>query len=128
MNEYEMVDLLHSANANMLTGQAIYFTQLASYLVVAYVVGHKLSRFQVFFLNSLFIVLTFMGLSNFSVLLRRTLALSEQLAELESIAVTSSDIHRGVAISVYITFRILILAGALLFMWQIRHSDKVRPE
>ncbi len=76
MNEYEMVDLLHSANANMLTGQAIYFTQLASYLVVAYVVWHKLSRFQVFFLNSLFIVLTFMGLSNFSVLLRRTLALS----------------------------------------------------
>ncbi len=128
MNEYEMVDLLHSASANMLTGQAIYFTQLASYLVVAYVVGDKLSKFQVFFLNSLFIVLTFMGISNFSVLMRRTLALSEELAELGSIAASSSEIHRGVAIAVFFTFRVLILAGALVFMWQIRHSGRVRNE
>jgi hypothetical protein len=121
MTEYEMAELVNSGIANMLAGQAIYFTQLGSYLLVAWFVGAKLTRFQAAFLSILFLVLTFAGMSNFLTLLLKNFALLEQLREMGSITAVRQVSEAEVISSVFVGFRVIIAVAALLFMWQVRH-------
>ena len=121
MTEYEMAELVNAGIALMLTGTGIYFAQLGSYLVVAWFIGDRLTRFQVGFLNLMLIMLTFSGMANATTLLNKNFALISELREMGSITVASSSEQSGLVVAVFITFRILILMAALLFMWQIRH-------
>jgi len=75
----------------MLTGQALYFTQLGSYLLVAWWVGSKLTLFQVTFLNTLMILLTFIGMSSFAVMIGKNLALVNELKGMDSITTFASS-------------------------------------
>ena len=121
MTEYEMAELVNAGIGLMLTGTGIYFAQLGSYLVVAWLIGDKLTRFQVGFLNLMLILLTFSGMANAITLLYKNFALINELRDLGSITVVSSSEQSGLAVTVFVTFRVVILLAALVFMWQIRH-------
>ena len=121
MTEYEIVDLLRSGVANMLAGQAIYFTQLGSYLLVAYLIGSKLTRFQVTFLSLLLIILSFTGMSGFLATLNSNFDLRDRLVDMGSSQVSVSTEMSTAASYTFVVFRVLILLGALMFMWQVRH-------
>lgn len=128
MTEYEMADLVNTGVANMLAGQALYFTQLGSYLIVAWWIGSKLTRFQVTFLNALLILLTFTGMSAFAAMLGKNLALVNELGDTGSITSVASNTQTEVAVTAFIVFRILVLLAALVFMWQVRHpKEKCSP-
>jgi hypothetical protein len=121
MSEYELVDLMRSGVANMFTGQGIYFTQLASYLLVAYLVGDKLTTFQVTFLNFAFVLFTLTGMSGFLALMFSNLELRNRLSEMgSSMIVMDASLSSGAVYS-FIYFRCLILIGALILIWQVRH-------
>ena len=121
MTEYEIVDLLRSGVANMLAGQAIYFTQLGSYLLVAYLIGSKLTRFQVTFLSLLLIILSFTGMSGFLATLNSNFDLRDRLVDMGSSQVSVSTEMSTAASYTFVVFRVLIFLGALMFMWQVRH-------
>ena len=121
MTEYELVDLLRSGVANMLAGQAIYFTQLGSYLLVAYLVGSKLTKFQVSFLNFLLIVMGVTGMSGFLATLRSNFDARDRLIEMGSSQVTMSTEISSAASFTFVAFRVVVLIGCLVFMWQVRH-------
>ena len=121
MTEYELVDLLRSGVANMLAGQAIYFTQLGSYLLVAYLIGTKLTTFQVSFLNILLVILSVTGMSGFLSILHSNFDLRDRLIDMGSSQVSTSAEISNAASYTFVVFRVLILLGALLFMWQVRH-------
>ena len=55
MTEYELFDLINGISSNIVQGQSVYLTTITAYLVVAYSVGAKLTRFQVFFVSFVYI-------------------------------------------------------------------------
>jgi len=121
MTEYELVDLLRSGVANMLAGQAIYFTQLGSYLLVAYLVGSKLTRFQVTFLNFLLIILGATGTTGFLASLRSNFDVRDRLIEMGSSQIQMSTEIAQTSSYTFVAFRTVVLLGCLGFMWQVRH-------
>ena len=57
MNEADAMEVLNGVVANALSAQTIFFTALSAYMAVAYTVGKKLTRYQVTFVNTVFIVI-----------------------------------------------------------------------
>ena len=55
MSEYELLDLFISKEAQMASQFAIYLSTLSAYLVVAYLVGSKLSWVQLSAITALFV-------------------------------------------------------------------------
>ena len=49
------------------------------------------------------------------------MALVDELREMGSITVRENDTENVAVVGVFIAFRVLILLGALIFMWQVRH-------
>ncbi len=121
MTEYEMAELVNAGAALLMTGTGIYFAQLSSYLIVAWLIGEKLTRFQVGFLNTLFVLLSFSGMANFVTILSKNFTLIDELRGMGSITVASSSTQSGTVVTIYIAFRFLVVLAALLFMWQVRH-------
>ena len=55
MTEYELLDLFVSKEAQMATQFSIYLSILSAYIAVAYLVGSKLSWFQISMISGLFL-------------------------------------------------------------------------
>ena len=56
MNAYELGDIGQSLYANALTTYAIFLTLVSGYLVVAYTIGAKLERAQLWAINILYLI------------------------------------------------------------------------
>lgn len=55
MTEYELMDLAESINGNSITATGVFFSILTAYLLVAYFAGTKLTKYQVAFINVVFL-------------------------------------------------------------------------
>lgn len=66
MDESELILSINQTTSTMLSEEAVFYSQLSAYLVVAYLVGAKLTRFQISLNNFVFVVAT--GLGIFSVM------------------------------------------------------------
>lgn len=122
MTEYEISDLMATYTSNLIQGQAIFITIFTAYVAVAYTTGRELSSFQVTFINICFV--TFMALAaqggTFS--LEQIFLYSQQLAELQQTTAGDSEALRVVGRTMFFGVRILLVIGAMIFMWQVRHS------
>jgi len=56
MTAFEQAQLAYSLVGYGMTAMALYFTVVSSYLIIAYMVGNKLSRSQLAIVSSLFLV------------------------------------------------------------------------
>jgi hypothetical protein len=120
MAEYEIFDLINGVNSNIFAGQAIFLTTLSAYLVVAYSVGKALTPYQVGFINVVFLLMMFVGFNAQIALLGLVYGLSEQLASVTSYADGPSTTAEVVRI-VFTGIRLVMVVGAIVFMWQVRH-------
>ena len=121
MTEYEMMDVIASRFATMTDQAALYFALVSGYLIAAFFVGARLTRLQVFVVNSLFIMWTVGLLIGWSTALEATLDLDAAIRQLESPTVDST--MDGAAASAYL-FSIVQTIGiiaSLIFMWSVRH-------
>ncbi len=121
MTEYEIADLLNGVNSNIVAGQAIFLTVLSAYLVVAYSVGKALTTYQVSFINFVFILMTFVGFNAQAELLETAYAYGYQLDSLRT-GPGAMDTKAEVVKIVFMVLRAVLVIGALVFMWQVRHS------
>ena len=76
MTEYELADLMGTASSDSLGFIPIIISAISAYLVVAWLIGAKLSSSQVILVNSLFLI--FSGIMCSSWLVRIELTLSYQ--------------------------------------------------
>ena len=120
MAEYEIFDLINGVNSNVLAGQAIFLTTLSAYLVVAYSVGKSLTTYQVGFINLVFLLMMFVGFHAQVAQLGLVYGLSEQLAAITHYADGPGTTGEVVRI-VFTSIRIVLVFGAVVFMWQVRH-------
>jgi hypothetical protein len=118
MTEYELADLLASFSGDTLVYIPLFISILSGYLVVAWLVGNRLTRAQVVLINALYIaVLLLLGASWAK---RVSVALSYQ-RELIAMNPRRVEVMGDWLIPIVTLIAIAFLIGSLKFMWDIRH-------
>ena len=119
MSEAELYSALETAVANAYTLSDSAIAVLTGYLLIAFFLGDKLSRFQVFFATLLFTLMYTSYQVSIWGQLSRMAHFNEEL-ELIGSEIPTDDIywHFSPVISAGLAI------GALFFMWSVRHSKK----
>jgi len=120
MTEAELIEAWGLFLGNSQTAMALYLSILSGYLIIAYLVGRKLSRTQVIILSTMFVFASSFCTLVLTVWWQRALefALEAQAINPERIVSNSKDAVRMVAA----LFSLGILAS-LYFMWNVRHAE-----
>ena len=124
MTEAELTEHLMAWFAQISGDADRYFTLVSAYLIVAYLVGRKLSLLQLAIINTLFL-LWIGGIIAGSFSALEALGVIEyKLAALES----DFDGARGVT-GVYNVIAVYVggVVASLIFMWSVRHSKTHPP-
>ncbi len=119
MTEYELLDLMTSMEAHMATQFSLYLSIVSAYLIVAYLVGMKLSMAQTMIASALMI---FAG-GGQTWALHATLGRVQEYLHLKSEISPLPEYEQNCATHSYI-WRGILAAGilaALYFMWSVRH-------
>jgi hypothetical protein len=120
MTEYELVDVLNSASSNMIAAQALFMTGLSAYLVVAFAAGKSLTTYQVCFVNFVFILFVLIGLRSVLGLTEMVFTHYEMLISVRGKEGSSTLTLSQISV---LGMRVVLLIGALIFMWQVRHTQ-----
>jgi hypothetical protein len=118
MTEYEILDLItNTANAGT-SVLAVVMTTISGYLVVAWLVGEKLTGAQVTLVNLVFVVFAPMMILTWASIFVGALRLQERLHSINP--ESSAGLSAGGTTAVSITLLVLVL-GSIKFMWDVRH-------
>ncbi len=124
MTEYELVDAMSGFQSNLIQGQAVTITILSAYMVVAYTVGRQLTTFQSTFISVMFVLFALLGAAGQITILNDVYHYGLQLRELQDDQILSVNRDGSVgeaAMWIFIMVRLFLFAGALFFMWSVRH-------
>jgi len=122
MTGYEASDLLNGVISNQLANQAIFITVVSAYLVAAYAVGKRLTKYQVWFVNFTFILFVLIGLAGTAEMTHLFYEYSALRTELTSGGASKEPKHH-IALWTVAGVRLVLVSGALIFMWQVRRSE-----
>lgn len=119
MTLYEVGDLINSTSSNVIAAQAIFYTTITAYLVVAYSVGKSLTTYQVAFINLAFLIAMTTGVMG-------VFANASLIAEYNSIRQglieqRVPEVFDRAWVITSAAVRVVMILGALVFMWQVRH-------
>ena len=123
MTEYEMGELLYNTYDTLWETSQMYFTLVSAYLVVAWLVGIKLTRGQYVIVTALYLfwvagiiqTQVFTGLS--------TVNLASSIASQDGVLMREYGSGAAMFIGIY-SFTVVMVCGvfaSLYFMWSIRH-------
>ena len=120
MTEYELLDLMASMESHMATQFSLYLTIISSYMVVAYLIGDKLSNTQVVIVSTLMIL----SAGGQTWALYTTLGRVSEYLDRKVEFSPLTEYEQNFAANTYAWVVILVggLMASLYFMWQIRHS------
>jgi len=118
LTEYEMADLAMSAQATATPTTALFITILSGYLIVAWLVGEKLTRAQVIFINILFSFFQLSLVAGWSS--RWSLSYRYQDA-LHSIDPSFYELNSPAPLVAFALAMCASIPGCLKFMWDVRH-------
>ena len=120
MTEYEMTDVIMSRFGQMTDQASLYFALVSGYLVTAYLVGARLTKFQVTVINSLFLLWTAGILGGYMSTVRDTLVLEAAIREIGNVMIGGSMGDSTYAYSFAVVQAVGIVAS-IAFMWSVRH-------
>jgi hypothetical protein len=125
MTEYELGEILHSNYAGLWQGAQMYFTLVSAYLVVAYLVGAKLSSGQNAVVTALYIVWV-AGVTQWQYTTStQTLGIIDELLSIESVILPSpAESEVQVVLYGFLVVQVLGILASLWFMWKVRHPKK----
>ena len=120
MTEYEILDVINNATSNMLAAQALFITVVSAYVVVAYSVGKDLTFYQVSFVNFGLLLFVFISVQS---ALGLTGMISLYVEKLNEYRGTGDAEAASMALTrvFLVGVRAILIIGALIFMWQVRH-------
>lgn len=124
MTAYEYLDLAHSGMANASAALTFGFTVLCAYLIVAYVVGSKLTTSQVIALTAIYTVSYLLNAGAHWGAMAEALEFLRLAKELSpNLNVASSTVSTAALYTaIFIRFSIFVIS--LWFMWDVRHPKK----
>jgi hypothetical protein len=120
LNEFDLSELAYLGNEAGNTALALYMTAISGYLIIAYVVGAALNRYQIVLINSLF--LFFSGAFTYSafVSFQGMRYYSEESAKIRGDPAGLSSTAEDAFVATIVVSLILGMIGAIAFMWDIR--------
>lgn len=118
MTEYELLDLMFSAVNGATSVLAIIFTVISGYLIVAWLIGEKLTRAQVTVVNLLFLCTAPMMVWAWLGRFLAALEFQNRLLELNPQTAERVSMYLIIGFPIILSFLIL---GSLKFMWDVRH-------
>lgn len=121
MTEYELLDLIAGSINSMYDSVVLYLSIISGYLLVAYLVGAKLTQAQTLIISVLFVAGAAMqcwGLVTYQLANEEYLAAKELISPL-------TEYQRGLATHgggrIIATVMAAGIFASLFFMWQVRH-------
>jgi hypothetical protein len=120
MTESELVEAWGIFLGNSQTAMALYLSILSGYLIIAYIVGRKLSRVQVIILSTMFFFASAFCTLVLTTWWQRALEFAHEARAINPERIVSNS-QEGVY-TVAVLFSVGILAS-LYFMWNVRHSN-----
>jgi len=121
MTEYELNDAIQALGSNLLAGEALFLTFLSGYAAVAFTVGSRLTKYQIVFINFVFVAFMITNIGGLYSMVVQAYKYGDELISLRG-EVVSRSVGEAVKWAMLLT-RILMGLGALGFMWQVRHSE-----
>lgn len=124
MTEYELLDLVAGAIDGMYDSITLFLSIVSGYLLVAYLVGAKLTRIQTIIISTLFAVgavFQCWGLLTYEIAIEEYLAAKADIAPLTSY---QYSVLQGNAGTIIASALVAGTMAALYFMWSIRHPRK----
>jgi hypothetical protein len=122
MTEYELYEVLHNSFDTLWESSQMYFTLVSAYLVVAYLVGDKLTGKQNVIVTTLYIV-WIVGVINTQITSGTgAIRISKAISLLDTVSYERLTIE-PLVFGVY-TFTAVMIGGvfaSLYFMWTVRH-------
>jgi hypothetical protein len=124
----DWIEMAQAANSNEIGYASLLITIMSGYLVVAYLVGTKLSRAQVTTVNALYVVSSISMIAglwqnNYDNMLARHHAYT-YIPDMSG--AVSASLILMIPTSIAFVYSGLIIAS-LFFMWSIRHPRTERP-
>lgn len=120
---YEVSDIINGLNSNVIASQAVFLTIVSAYLVVAYSVGRDLTKYQAGFISLVFLMLMIVDYFATSSLMQDVYEFHEVKLHLLGQEAPNETLNDTVA-WIFTSIRVVISLGALIFMWQVRRSEK----
>lgn len=127
MTEYEYMDLAFTLVERSENAGLAFLTVVSGYLIVAYLIGEKLTKGQVILVSALFFCYAF----------AQVLAQISQINAIVNIyqimneSFPDSSTYRPSSLAkmgyIWPLLEFLAILASLNFMWSVRHSKKVRP-
>ena len=124
MTEFELLELVNGAMDLMYESTTLYLSIVSGYLLVAYLVGSKLTRVQIFIISTLFIVgagLQIWGLLTQQTAIVEYMAAKAEVSALNTYEQSVFDANAGSLIASAMTLGVF---AALYFMGHVRYSKK----
>lgn len=118
MTEYEIKDLIQSALAGNTTVLSVVISVISGYLVIAWLVGDKLTKFQVVWINLLFLTFSTMLALRWATGFKTVINLQRDLLQLNVEIGTEVTYEMIMGITFVLAAAIL---GSLKFMRDVRH-------
>ena len=121
MGVQELLVVAQGDSANVLAMNEFNMVLLTGYLIIAYFTGAKLTLFQVSFVNCVFILSRVVTYVTMEGVLNRMRYFNQQVAQADPSIPMGPMSAGGYAEAASTVVFVLITAGALIFMWQVRH-------
>jgi len=118
MTEYELADLMGSVSGDSLVFIPLVISLVSGYLVVAWLIGSKLTKSQLYLINSLFLGMNLLLGSAWVTRVQVALSYQSELLEINP--------ERAGLVGPWLIPAVFILAisgitACLKFMWDVRH-------
>lgn len=116
MTEYELRDLFVSMQGESQTTSALFLTVISGYLVVAYLLGHNLTKSQSRIFTGIFIAFTTAQVAGH---FNTMLLMGDIAAKSESLGGSAQPVF--IWGTIFFAIHVAITTACLKFMWDIRH-------
>lgn len=123
MNEYEMTDIIMSRYANMSEQASLYFALVSGYLIMAYLIGRRLTLLQVSVVNVLFVLWTSGILMGYLTSVAAVFELAEAIGALKNPTI-GDNTGSLASFHSFSAIQLLGIFASLVFMWSVRHPKK----
>ena len=118
MTEYELADLTGTAMSNFLTSFTVFISIVTAYVIAAFTAGERLSTFQVYVVNTCFLMASG-AIGLLSVLIFQAfLGRAQALGDSEVASPVTVDFTWLVA-----TLYVVLICGSLFFMRNVRQTS-----
>ena len=124
LSEFELAQLALMADNAATSSTALFLALLGSYLLVAWLAGDKLLRYQVNLINLVFLFFEISAIVSWGLQREQAYRFARELAAIDPV------FYPSVSPAPVLAFGLLMFAcipGSLKFMWDIRHPPASRP-